>query len=186
MQLNSGEKKTVAIIAAVVVAFVVVVGATVAVLTKDTWSGDDHHEEPGYLQLAVGDQLVRVEPAKWCDVLVRECDPPGTELRPSPHVPIPTGETALLTVSNNIAESPWVIYLMYADKNGTIVDPEPEGIAQRSDTTYTRELRSTPDRVLVNVEVQPLSAVTEGDDYVARGILSVNTTPEGFTVRTTG
>ncbi|MFW0795944.1 DUF2771 family protein [Gordonia sp. CPCC 205515] len=184
MHLNSGEKKTLAIIAAIVVAFVVVVGATVAVLTKDTWSGDGHDDE-GYLQLAIGDDLVRVEPAKWCDVLVRECDPPGAELRPSPHEPIPAGESALMSVSQEIAESPWVLYLMYADRNGKIINPEPEGIAQRSDSTYTQVLRSTPDRVLINVEVQPLSAVTEGDDYVARGILSVNTTPEGFTVRTT-
>ncbi|MGV9711101.1 DUF2771 family protein [Gordonia sp. NPDC003424] len=185
MHLTPGEKKSLAIIAAIVVAFVVVVGATVAVLTKDTWSGDGHDDEPGYLQLAIGDRLVRVEPAKWCDVLVRSCDPPGAELRPSPHEPIPVGQTTLLSVSEEIAQSPWVLYLLYADRSGKIINPEPEGIAQRSGSTYTVALRSTPDRVLINVEVQPLSAVTEGDDYVARGILSVNTTPDDFTVRTT-
>ncbi|MDL9948849.1 DUF2771 family protein [Gordonia sp. ABSL11-1] len=178
MNLNSGEKKALTVIAAVVVAFVVVVGGTVVFLTKDSWSEDSTSHDDMYLQLAVGDRLIRVDPTRMCDVFLKNCEPEQlTDMRIQ-RVPVPVGETVMLSVSQGIAEWPWNLVVQYLTPNG----PDGTSVPMRSNSTYTTVLQSTPDRVLINVEVQVPSAVADAgtDNVIARGFLAANTTPDNL------
>ncbi|MAU84849.1 DUF2771 family protein [Gordonia sp. Z-3] len=176
MNLSSADKKVMAIIAAVVVAFVVIVGGAVAVLTKDTWSGGHPDEDP-YLQLAVGDRLVRVEPTRMCDVFLRNCEPEDPTAIDVARVPVPVGESMMLSVSQDIAEWPWNLVVQYLTPSG----PDGTIVPMRSNSTYTTVLHSTPDRILIAIEVQLPSVVSAGDDTVSmRGYLAADTSPEGM------
>ena len=179
MQFNSGEKKVVAIIAIVAVVFVAVVGGTVSALVVG-----HHHDERGYLHVAIDDELITVRPTEWCDVLMQHCTADQDQALRGQHVPLPVGQSALVSVSEEISEHPWLLYALYADRSGKLIDPDPEPMYKASGSTYTVALHSTPDRVLVNIEVQPLSAVVVGGQFqVARGVLALNTPPDGFRVR---
>lgn len=177
MRGSRGEKKAAAIAIAVAVVFTAVVGGTVAALTV----GKPRGVVP-YLNVAVGDRLTQVRPSQLCDVLMRECLVNRSPDVQNARAPLPIGQTAIVSVSKEISDHPWLLYTLYADRNGTIINPDPEPEYQRSGATYTVTLPSTPDRVLVNIEVQPLSAVAEGADQVVRGVLAVNVTPDGFRV----
>lgn len=173
--LNSGEKKAVTIILVVAVVFVAVVGVTVGFLVAGTSSQKDE----AYMHIAVGDELHTVQPTAWCTVLGENCvTHPGVN-----RVPVPIGESAVVSVSHQIAEGPWGLVTQYARADGTVYNVDPIPAFQLSGHTYTVVLPSTPDRVLVNVEVQSLSAVAQGDTINLRGLLSADTTPEGFTLR---
>lgn len=175
MHVNSGEKKALAIIAAVVVAFVVIVGGTVAVLTKDQWSGDSTEEQP-YLQLAVGDRLVRVDPTRMCDVFLKNCEPKRMADAQVQRVPVPVGESVMLSVSKDIAEWPWNLVIQYLTPEGL----DGTSVPMRSNSTYTTVLHSTPDRILINVEVQVPSAIADAqnNNVIARGYLAADTSPQ--------
>lgn len=171
--LSSGEKKTLAIIVAVAVAFVAVVGTSVFLLTRDS-RGEEH---PGYLQLSVGDQLHRIEPVKWCDAFLEECEPSGEQL-PTPHAPVPVGQSVVMSVSGDIAEFSWNMKAVYWTPKGIVEDES----TKESGTTYSQVLRSRPDSVLIGLSVYPPSVIKDQNgDYYARGILTVDTSPEGFT-----
>ena len=180
MNLNPGEKKALAIIAAVVVAFVVVVGGTVAFLTKDSWSDDPTSHDDMYLQMAVGDRLVRVEPTRMCDVFLKNCAPDKLTDMTIERVPVPVGESVMLSVSQGIAEWPWNLVVQFLTPNG----PDGTSVPMRSNSTYTTVLQSTPERILINVEVQVPSAISDAgtDNVIARGFLAANTTPENLQV----
>ena len=179
MRFNSGEKRAVAIIASVAVVFVAVVGGTVGALVAG-----NHHDDRGYLHVAIDDELITVKPTEWCDVLMQRCTADQDQALRGQHVPLPVGQSAMLSVSEDISEHPWLLYRLYADRNGVIVNPNPTPEYKTSGSTYTVELPSRSDRVLVNIEVQPLSAVVvDGQYQVARGVLSLNTTPDGFRVK---
>ncbi|MEE4025604.1 DUF2771 family protein [Gordonia sp. PKS22-38] len=176
MNLNSGEKKALAIIAAVAVAFVAVVGGSVAFLTKDSWSGDSDSEH-SYLHLAVGDRLVRVDPTRMCDVFLENCEPEDPADARIARVPVPIGESVVLSVSQDIAEWPWNLVVQYLTPNG----PDGTVVPMRSNSTYTTVLHSTAERTLIAIEVQLPSVVSAGDDTVSmRGFLAADTSPEGL------
>lgn len=179
MQLNSSEKKTLTIIAAVAVVFVVIVGVTVAVLTH----GSHEEKDRPYLQLAIGDRLTRVDPAQMCDVFLKNCEPARVADVHVPKIPVPVGDAVVLSVSNSIAEFPWKLVTQYWTPGGPVEDTEQYG----SGTTYSEVLHSSPDRILINIEVQlpsvvPVSGVPDEDsaDTYARGYLAADTTPEGL------
>ena len=179
MQFNSGEKKAVAIIAIVAVVFTGVVGGIVSALVIG-----NHHDDRGYLHVAIDDELVTVRPTEWCDVLMQNCTADQDQALRGQHAPLPIGQSAMLSVSENISDHPWLLYLLYADRNGVIINPDPTPEYKTSGSAFTLELPSRPDRVLVNIEVQPLSAVVvDGQFQVARGVLALNTTPDGFRVK---
>ncbi|GAC68325.1 DUF2771 family protein [Gordonia soli] len=175
MNLSSGEKKALAIGTAVLVAFVAVVATSVALLSR----GGDHDERP-YLHLAIGDRLVQVKPAIWCDLFLRSCEPSQQSLVSIPHVPVPVGESVMLSVSQGISESPWRLVAEYLTPRGSVEDIH----QMRSNSTVTTVLPSRPDYILVNVEVTVVSAVPTQDQqsYESRGLLAVNTIPEGLKV----
>lgn len=177
MQLNSGEKKALTIIVVVAVVFALAVGGTVAALTV----GKPHDDKP-YLQLAIGDRLVRVEPARWCDLFVQECDPANPDDVRVPKVSVPIGSTVLLSVSEGIAETPWRLITQYMTPRG----PQTSEQLHRVGETYTQPLTSQPDAILINIEVQVLSAIAQpdGSDAIARGYLAVDTTPPGIQLPT--
>ncbi|MGV9823990.1 DUF2771 family protein [Gordonia sp. NPDC003429] len=175
MQLRSGEKKAIAIIVVVAVLFVAVVGGTVAALTVGR-----HHDEGPYLQLAVGDRLVRVEPSIRCDVFGNNCEPKDLSQATFGHVPVPVGESVLMSVSADIARQPWTLVTQYADARGVITDPDPEPVYKKSGATYTVTLPSTHDHVLVKIEVKVISAQTTATALPFRAVFAVDTTPEGF------
>ncbi|MGW0037760.1 DUF2771 family protein [Gordonia sp. NPDC003376] len=176
--MNSGEKKAVAIIALVAIVFVAVVGSAVGVLVATDQSKD---EDAVYLHLSVGDQLHTIEPVRWCDVFLTECSPPATQpQRETPHVPVPTGTSVLLSVPSEIASGPWNLIALYATPKGVYEDSR----ILQSGTTFTVKLDSQPDRVLIGVTVIVPSAVVNADGTIdtARGQLTVQTAPEGFAV----
>lgn len=170
--ISSGEKKALAIIAAVVVVFVGVVGGSVFALTRNV----EPHQP--YLHMAVGDELHTIEPARWCDLRLTECEPAlGTEQRPTPTVPVPVGDTVMLSVSGEIAEGPWNLAAVYWTPKGLVEDEQP----QLPGETYTVTLKTAPEYVLLGLTVYPASGVlAEGDEIVPRGVLTVQTAPEGF------
>ncbi|AZG45596.1 DUF2771 family protein [Gordonia insulae] len=180
MYVNSAEKKTLAIIAAVILAFVVIVGGAVALLTKDTWSGDAADDDHAYLQLAVGDQLVRVEPTRMCDVLLKNCEPANVSDITVQRVPVPVGESVMLSVSEDIAKWPWNLVIQYLTPQGL----DGTSVPMRSNSTYTTVLHSTRDRILVNIEVQVPSAISDAanNNVIARGYLAADTTPDDLEV----
>ncbi|MFT4044790.1 MAG: DUF2771 family protein [Gordonia sp. (in: high G+C Gram-positive bacteria)] len=173
MQLRSGEKKAIAIIAIVTALFVVVVGATVAALTAGR-----QHDDRGYLQMAIGKQLHRVEPVRWCDLFLRVCDPPLSQIqRTTPHTPVPIGESVVMSVSKNIAEGPWTLALVYSTPHGIVEDET----TQESGSSFTTVINSRADRVLVGITVTPASVIQNGPTSVyPRGVLTVQTAPTGF------
>ncbi|GAB88717.1 DUF2771 family protein [Gordonia rhizosphera] len=184
--MNSGDKKAIAIIAAVAIAFVVIVGGAVAILTRDQWSEDgnnNNNTDDLYLQLAVGDRLVRVEPTRMCDVYLKNCEPKNVADIHVQQVPVPVSESVMLSVSKNIAKEPWNLVVQYLTPWGLDGTSQP----MRSNTTYTTVLHSTPERILVNIEVQlPSVVAVQGDDngLFARGFLAADTAPQGVDLPT--
>ena len=172
MSFSTEEKKALTIITVVALVFVLAVGGTVAALTV----GKPHDDKP-YLQLAIGDELVRVEPARWCDLFLRECDPADPAQVRIPKVPVPVGSTVLLSVSEGIADTPWRLVVQYLTPRG----PEASEEIHRVGESYTQSLTSHPDAILINIEVQVLSAIAapDGSNAVARGYLAADTTPPG-------
>ncbi|MEP9414923.1 DUF2771 family protein [Gordonia sp. VNQ95] len=170
--LNSGDKKAIAIILAVVVVFVAVVGTTVGILAATGTS----HKDAAYLQLAVGDELHTVEPVKWCDVYLKECDPPLlSPQRETPHIPIPAGQTILLSVSDEIAKGPWNLTTLYWTPEGLAENESPFA----SGTTFTVPLRTEPQHILLGITITAASVVAsdDGTTSFARGVLTVDTSP---------
>ncbi|NED63515.1 DUF2771 family protein, partial [Streptomyces sp. SID10244] len=82
----------------------------------------------------------------------------------------------MLSVSKDIAEWPWNLVIQYLTPEGL----DGTSVPMRSNSTYTTVLHSTPDRILVNVEVQVPSAIAdaENNNVIARGYLAADTSPQ--------
>ncbi|ATD69882.1 MULTISPECIES: DUF2771 family protein [Gordonia] len=171
--ISSGEKKALAIIAIVVVAFVAVVGTSVFLLTRNST-----HDDKPYLHIAVGKNLYTVEPVRWCDLMLDECDPPlGTSQREAPRVPVAVGDTVMLSVSGDISQGPWNLAAVYWTPRGLVEDEQP----QASGETYTVTLKTAPEYVLLGITVYPASArLTRNDEIIPRGVLAAETAPQEF------
>lgn len=173
VNFTAAERKALAIFGVLVLLFGVVVIGGAAGLAQLTKSDDDHRP---YMQIAVGDQLTRVYPIIWCDVYMRECDPPiGSKVtRTKTHVPVKVGETALVSVSEDIASGPWSYTAEYYTPQGLVQ----VGDVFRSNTRFTIAIPSTAERTLLTIEVKTPSAATESGDFRIRGFLSADTAPQ--------
>ncbi|MBD0863913.1 DUF2771 family protein [Gordonia sp. zg691] len=170
--ISSGEKKALAIIAAVIVAFVAVVGTSVFLLTRDAT-----HDDQPYIHIAVGKELRTVEALWWCDLMLTECDPEITRPRATAEVPVEVGTTAMFTVSSEIADGPWNLAAVYLTPKGLIEDEQP----QEAGKSYTLTLKSTPDRVLLGVTVLSASArLTPADEILPRGEFAIQTASQEY------
>jgi hypothetical protein len=172
-QLRSGERKALVIFVVVVVAFVSVVGGTVALLT-DGFAGHDEDDHPPKVALAVGGTLTRIEPARWCSVDLSDCSPARMEDMKVPRVPVEVGESVVLSVPASIAERPWNIVAEYLTPHGSARD----GGIRTSGSTYTMVLHSRPDYILTTIEIQLPSIRLDADGVpVARAIIAADTRP---------
>lgn len=170
MNLSATEKKFLAIgmVALVLFAGIVVGAATLLANTGKT-------DERPHVQIAVGDTLTKVDPLIWCDVLMRECDPPynSRATRSTAKAPVTVGQSAVVSVPAEIATGPWSLVAEYYTPHGYVRD---ERILP-SNSQYTVVLHSTLERTLVTIQIQAPSAVETPDGFIVRGTFSVDTTP---------
>lgn len=147
-------------------------------------------DEPSpQLSLATGDGLVHVAPAYWCDAELTECRPHAPTAEDiaaitSTPAPVAIGKTLVLSVPAEVADGPWSLQATYWTPQGL----ELREWVHRSGATFSQSLESTADRVLLGVEIKPITVVQAPagdemtDDFLARAIFSANTTPKGFEV----
>ncbi|WP_298446294.1 DUF2771 family protein [Gordonia sp. (in: high G+C Gram-positive bacteria)] len=191
MSLQPSDKKALTILAAAVAAAVVVIAVATTLLVVNTAK-----PEPK-VSLAAGKSYTRLAPTFWCDVKLTECTPrlmSDEEIAALPvdRLPVAIGDALTVSVPSEVSDGPWILIASYAT---------PRGVTQQDwlhlpDTTYTQTLPSTRDRVLLGIEIQPLSARVTGTgnddieaainagrgDIAARGHFAVSTVPDGFTV----
>ncbi|WP_020104811.1 DUF2771 family protein [Nocardia sp. 348MFTsu5.1] len=176
MSLSTGEKKFAIITAIVAVLFVAIVGGTVAALTVDHESSD-----VPYLQVASGSELVRVDPLKYCTIDLNSCE--GSLDDPSSRVPVAVGDSAMVSVSEELSVGPWNLIAIYLTENGL----EGSATSYSSGSKRTITLPSTKDRILAGFEVQQPSQIeVQGEGFIQRGLWSVDTRPDGVEVPATG
>ncbi|NMO01544.1 DUF2771 family protein [Gordonia sp. TBRC 11910] len=168
MNFTAAERKTLAIIGVLILLFGAIVGGAAAVAAHATDSDDDHLP---YVQVAVGDKLTRVYPLQWCDPLMRECQ---REPRSVGYAPVSVGQTALISVSKEIAQAPWALLAQYYTPRGAELAEH----VYLSNSQYTVALASTRERTLVNIEIHAASAVETPQGIPSRGVLAADTTPK--------
>ena len=186
--LQPGDKKALTILGAVVVAALVVLAGTTALLLRG-------HEKPvPTVSLQAGDDLVRMESGFWCSAKMTDCtpaDPRQVEVKTNIYrVPAPIGKKVMITVPGEIAAGPWTTVAEFA----TPVGLQRVLWLHAPDSLYTQVIESTPDRVLTAVEVSAFSGVqidspqgvesAEGS-ILMRGTFSANTKPDGFEIENT-
>lgn len=190
MSLQPSDKKALLSITGVAAVVVVVIAVATTFLVRG------HDAPPPALSLATGEKLVRAEPTFWCDAKMTDCEPfdprklDGEVPFKVASAPVAVGDTLILSVPGEVAEGPWVLVAEYATPKGLVR----QQWIHRSGTMYTQKLPSTPDRVLLGIEVTPLSAVVlnapggleSGDgEILGRGIYSARTAPPGFQPKNT-
>jgi hypothetical protein len=184
---HPGDKKALTILAAAAAAVVVLIAGLTAVLVVT--SDDDHVPT---VSVQAGDTFVQVQPAYWCERDMTDCTP--ADPRTAQQVPTqvaraatPVGSTMLLTVPEEIASGPWFAFAQYATPKGL----QRVVTLNRSDSKYTMELTSTPDRVLLGVDIQSVATVLDNSpnglnspdgSILMRGVFSVDARPDGYTV----
>ncbi|NLG46859.1 DUF2771 family protein [Gordonia sp. (in: high G+C Gram-positive bacteria)] len=181
--MQPGDKKALAIIGSVVVAALVIIAVATTLLVRGS-------EKPlPTVAFQAGDHLSHVEPSFWCSVKMDECEGVGPNgefnLRIVDH-PVPVGGRAVLSVPHDIQSGPWSLVAEYATPNGI----QRVSWLHMPDTKYTQVLESTPDRVLLGVEIGPLAAYQEkipgqqvGGDILYRGVYAIRTLPVDFRIR---
>ena len=187
MNLQPQEKKTLAILAAGAVAMLAVIAVATTLLVRG------HHEELPRISLTADRHNVRAEPVFWCDVKLTDCKP--FDPRPLPEIPIDpvdfpvtAGKTLTLSVPQEVAEGPWALVAQYSTPRGL----QATQWIHHSESTFTQVLKTSPDRVLMGVEITPLSAVLEDatpesfeagqGSLLPRAMYSIKTAPTGYTV----
>ncbi len=175
--LKAGERKFLAIATIVALVFVAVVATAVTLLTLDS------DEEIPYLQATTGKTLVHVEPTILCHVDLTNCKK-GAEGTFARRVPVPAGESIIVSLSSGIFDAPWALTLEFLTPKGFVQQP-PEFFAP--DEKYSFTVRSTKERLLTNIEVRLPSARTDtAGAPITRGFWSINTLPEGTRVPSGG
>lgn len=183
--MQPGDKKALTIIGAVVIAAVVIIAGATTLLVRG-------HEKPvPTLSFQAGDDLSRVEPSFWCSPKMDACvgvPSNNGDVRVVDH-PVPIGSEAMLSVPTEVSSSPWTLLAEYATPRGLV---RAQWI-HLPDTKYTQVLKSTPNRVLIGVEVSVISAVqvpmpgqpanAEGGDLLLRGVYSIRTLPIDFKIK---
>lgn len=172
MSLSTGEKKFAIITAIVAVLFVAIVGGTVAALTVDHESSD-----VPYLQVASGSELVRVEPLIYCDIDGTDCE--GSLDDPPTRIPVAVGDTAMISLSDDLAIGPWTVVVQYLTADGFDTGTE---TFYGSDTRRVITLASTEDKILAAVEIRQPSQVEVEGQFVPRGVWGLDTLPDGVEV----
>lgn len=185
MSLQPRDTKPLIALAAAAVMLAVIVVATTLLVRG-------HTETSPQISAASGSRLERVSPSYWCDPKMEKCTPRFLSMEEIRQIPparlaVPIGGALSVSVPTEISAHPWALLAEYAT---------PAGIAQviwihQSGTAFTQILKSTPNRVLLTVELSPFSAVlkdapegVESDqgDILFRAHYAIDTTPDGFTV----
>lgn len=186
MSLQPADKKHLAALTAVVVVAVAIIAVATTLLVRGQPEADPQ------VSVASGRSLEQVEPTFWCDLEMTECRPRALSVEeiatlPVTQFPVPTGGSLTLSVPSEIAAAPWMLVAAYGTPEGV----QPVTWIHQSGTTYTQVLDSTPERVLLGVEIKPFSTVVEDapdgiesgqGDILFRGHYAVSTAPDGFTV----
>lgn len=186
MAIQPSDKKALTALAAAALAMLAVIAIATTLLVRG------HTDESPTISAASGDQIERVAPSYWCDAKMEKCTPRFLSLEEISQVPparlaVPVGGKLSVSVPSEISSHPWTMLAEYAT---------PAGIAQtlwihQSGTAFTQVLESTPDRVLLTVELAPFSAVVKDapggvesgeGDILFRAHYGIDTSPEGFTV----
>ncbi|WP_035720240.1 DUF2771 family protein [Gordonia shandongensis] len=183
--LQPGDKKALGVLGAVVAAsLAIIVGATAFLVTGA--------EKPlPKVSVQAGDHLTRVEPGFWCSVTMDSChgrdDQGKIKLRIYQH-PVAVGEQVSVSVPIEVSDGPWFLTAEFATPRGV----QREVWYHSPDTAFTQLLDSEPDRVLLGIDISPISAVyieatpTSPDgDFLPRGNFAVNTSPDGYKVTNT-
>ncbi|ALG83798.1 DUF2771 family protein [Gordonia phthalatica] len=185
--LQPGDKKALAIIGAVVVAALVIIAGATALLVRG-------HEKPlPTVALTAEDGLAQVEPSFWCSEKLTDCrnlqlNADGTPVIRTVDHPVRIGDETWVSVPEEISSSPWALLAEFATPRGL----ERVQWIHLPDEKSTQVLKSTPDRVLIGIEVSVVSAVqlpapgqkeaTDEGDFPFRGVFSVRTLPVGFDI----
>ena len=171
--LTRGEKKFGLIAGTVILIAALVVVGSVYLLTRDGFD-----EQPS-VQATTGKNLVTVEPTIFCGIDLSDCrqGEPGTFAK---KLPVPAGQSVLVSVSKEIASAPWVLTLEYLTPRGFEQRP-PQFFAPNEKFSFTA--RSTPDAVLSTIEVRlPSSRVDTSGAPITRAFWSISTLPPGTKV----
>ncbi|MEH3154735.1 MAG: DUF2771 family protein [Gordonia paraffinivorans] len=171
--LTRGEKKVGLIGGAVILIAALVVVGGVYLLTRDGF------DEKPYVQATTGKSLVTVDPTIFCGIDLSDCQQgePGTFAK---KLPVPAGQSVLVSVSKEIASAPWVLTLEYLTPRGFEQRP-PQFFAPNEKFSFTA--RSTPDAVLSTIEVRlPSSRVDTSGAPITRAFWSISTLPPGTKV----
>ncbi|MFT3716009.1 MAG: DUF2771 family protein [Gordonia sp. (in: high G+C Gram-positive bacteria)] len=188
MSLQPQDRKALAVLAATAVAVVALIAGLTTVLVKTV-----HHDDLPQVSVAADGHGLRADPVFWCDLKLTECKP--FDPRPLPEIPITpvgfpvaTGSTLTLSVPEEVSAGPWSLVAQYSTPKGL----QAVQWIHHSGTTFTQLLPSTPDRVLMGVEITPLSAVLEDTtpegfesgqgSLLPRAMYSIKTAPGGYTV----
>lgn len=186
MNLQPAEKKALAILMAAVVAAVAIIAVATTLLVRGS------PDPLPQITVGTGRSIDRVEPTVWCDVKLTECTPRPMNIeeiaeQPLTVFPVPIGATLSLSVPHQVYEGPWMLTASYATENGV----ELQTWIHRSGTMATQLIESTPERVLLGIEVKPFSVVVfdapngleSGQGEIGfRGHYAVRTVPEGYVV----
>lgn len=186
MTLQPADKKAVAILAAAVAAAIAIIAVATTLLVRNQVT------PPPAITVGTDRSIEQVEPTVWCDLQLTECTPRPMSLeeiaaQPTAVLPVAVGSSLSLSVPHQVAAGPWVLTATYATPGGI----DFQQWIHRSGTMSTQRLESTPDRVLLGIEVKPFSVrvfdAPEGlesgrGEIAIRAHYAVRTVPEGYVV----
>ncbi len=182
MTLQPSDKRALTLLTAAVVAALAIIVVATALLVRG------QHSPPPALTVGTDRSIAQVEPTVWCDLKLTECIPRPMSMaeiaaQPVTVLPVAIGSTLSLSVPHQVSEGPWMLTATYATPTGI----DFQEWLHRSGTMATQRLESSPDRVLLGIEVKPFSTVIydapdgleSGQGEIGfRGHYAVRTVPE--------
>lgn len=101
-------------------------------------------------------EAVEVEPARYCDANGENCSPPPED--PVGELEVPADEPLQISVSQEVASTPWQVVFLYRNAQGQELDGRSSVFAPDQRHSYTLRLPDDGEQ-LEHVEVQQFSAV---------------------------
>jgi hypothetical protein len=156
----------------------VVVPVVAAVLLTGCGQSEPPPEDPA-VAFAVGDTEVSAKPYLYCDVQVEDCKRDNTaqvDLEVAPGTPV------LVTVPDEVAETPWSVVIQYKTAAGEQKAPETVATFAPGKSTTFEALPPGKGAQLQTVEVKQAGAKLVRDDKgepaaVSRGVWSAQVEP---------
>lgn len=127
---------------------------------------------PPELSVYADGDHINVEPLRYCDLLVRQCEPRSGVQGALTTLP---GQPVQISVPSEIAETPWAISVQFETPDGTRPVIE-EFFSPGERFAYTATPKRPGDRVLL-IEVQQLGAAFAADEK-GMPILDENGSPQ--------